>query len=112
MIQPQISEAVNGALSARREAEAARLDAERRAAEQAAAARAQAEAAARAQAEAAARAQAEAAARAQAEAAARARAEAAARAAAEASANTNTLSLFGDGGFNVRVETPNFKIEY
>ena len=96
MIQPQISEAVNSALSARREAEAARLDAERRAAEQAAAARAQAEAAARAQAEA----------------AARARAEAAARAAAEASANTNSLSLFGDGGFNVRVETPNFKIEY
>ena len=120
MIQPQISEAVSSALSARREAEAARIAAERQAAEQAAAARAQAEAAARAQAEAAARAQAEAAvraqaeaaARAQAEAAARARAEAAARAAAEASVNTNSLSLFGDGGFNVRVETPNFKIEY
>ena len=152
MIQPQISEAVNSALSARREAEAARLAAERQAAEQAAAARAQAEAAARAQAEAAARAQAEAAARAQAEAAARkraeaaaraqaeaaaraqaeaaararaeaaaraqaeaaarARAEAAARAAANAAANTNSLSLFGDGSFNVKVETPNFKIEY
>merc|ERR1712165_508707 len=42
----------------------------------------------------------------------RAAAEAAAAAAAAAAANSNPTDIFGNGGYNVRVQTPDFKIEY
>merc|ERR1712037_403281 len=85
ILQPQIGSAVSSALQARREgaaAEAARLEAERRAAAEAA----------------------------RIEAERRAAAEAAAAAAAASS--SNSIDIFGNGGYNVRVQTPDFKIEY
>jgi len=131
ILQPQIGSAVSSAIQARR-AEAARLEAERRAAAEAQAAaaaeaarleaerRAAAEAARleaerRAAAEAARieaeRRAAEEAARLEAE--RRAAAEAAAAAAAAAAASSsNSIDIFGNGGYNVRVQTPDFKIEY
>merc|ERR1712066_359440 len=102
ILQPQIGSAVSSAIQARR-AEAARLEAERRAAAEAQAAAAAAEAA-RIEAE---RRAAEEAARLEAE--RRAAAEAAAAAAASSS---NSIDIFGNGGYNVRVQTPDFKIEY
>merc|ERR1711936_405948 len=127
ILQPQIGSAVSSAIQARR-AEAARLEAERRAAAEAQAAaaaeaarleaerRAAAEAARleaerRAQAEAA-RIEAErrAAAAAAAE-AARLEAERRAAAAAAAASSSNSIDIFGNGGYNVRVQTPDFKIE-
>jgi hypothetical protein len=84
ILQPQIGSAVSSALQARREAAAA----------------AEAEAAAAAAAEAA-----------RIEAERRAAAEAAAAAAAAAS-SSNSIDIFGNGGYNVRVQTPDFKIEY
>merc|ERR1712066_61560 len=95
ILQPQIGSAVSSAIQARR-AEAARLEAERRAAAEAQAAAAAAAEAARLEAER----------RAAAEAA---RLEAAAAAAASSS---NSIDIFGNGGYNVRVQTPDFKIEY
>merc|ERR1712210_105956 len=83
ILQPQIGSAVSSALQARREAAAA----------------AEAEAAAAAVAEAA-----------LIEAERRAAAEAAA--AAAAASNSNSIDIFGNGGYNVRVQTPDFKIEY
>jgi len=127
ILQPQIGSAVSSALEARREAErraaaeaeaaaaaeaarleaerlaaaeAARLEAERRAAAEAARIEAERRAAAAAAAEAA-----------RLEAERRAAAEAAAAAAAAAS-SSNSIDIFGNGGYNVRVQTPDFKIEY
>merc|ERR1711863_154649 len=85
ILQPQIGSAVSSAIQARREAE-------RRAA-------AEAEAAAAAEA-------------ARIEAERRAAAEAAAAAAAAAASSSNSIDIFGNGGYNVRVQTPDFKIEY
>merc|ERR1711988_1920427 len=100
ILQPQIGSAVSSAIEARK-AEAARLEAERRAAAEAArleAARLEAERIEAARLEAA-----------RLEAERRAAAEAAAAAAA---ANSNPTDIFGNGGYNVRVQTPDFKIEY
>merc|ERR1711934_411319 len=122
ILQPQIGSAVSSALQARREAaaaaeaeaaaaaaaEAARLEAERRAAAEAA----RIEAERRAAAEAERRAAAAAAEAARIEAERRAAAEAAAAAAAAAASSSNSIDIFGNGGYNVRVQTPNFKIEY
>jgi len=68
-----------------------------------------AEAAARAEAE---RLAAEAAARAEAERLARLEQDRLAALAAAAAVQSGSTSLFGDGGYSVRVETPDFKIEY
>merc|ERR1712066_980160 len=95
ILQPQIGSAVSSAIQARR-AEAARLEAERRAAAEAARLEAERRAAAEA---------------ARIEAERRAAAEAAAAAAAAAS-SSNSIDIFGNGGYNVRVQTPDFKIEY
>jgi len=127
ILQPQIGSAVSSAIQARREAaeaeaaaEAARLEAERRAAAEAARLEAERRAAAEsARLEAERRAAAEAARleaerRAAAE-AARLEAErraAAAAAAAAAASSSNSIDIFGNGGYNVRVQTPDFKIEY
>jgi len=134
ILQPQIGSAVSSAIQARREAErraaaeaeaaaaaeAARLEAERRAAAEAARIEAERLAAAEAaRIEAERRAAAEAA-RIEAErlaAAEAARLEAERRAAAEAAAaaaasKSNSIDIFGNGGYNVRVQTPDFKIEY
>merc|ERR1711934_427187 len=122
ILQPQIGSAVSSALQARREAaaaaeaeaaaaaaaEAARLEAERRAAAEAA----RIEAERRAAAEAERRAAAAAAEAARIEAERRAAAEAAAAAAAAAASSSNSIDIFGNGGYNVRVQTPDFKIEY
>merc|ERR1712110_1306070 len=112
ILQPQIGSAVSSALQARREAaaaaeaeaaaaaaaEAARIEAERRAAAEAARLEAERRAAAEA---------------ARIEAERRAAAEAERRAAAAAAASSsNSIDIFGNGGYNVRVQTPNFKIEY
>merc|ERR1711934_1315944 len=107
ILQPQIGSAVSSALQARREAaaaaeaeaaaaaaaEAARIEAERRAAAEAARLEAERRAAAEA---------------------ARIEAErrAAAEAAAAAASSSNSIDIFGNGGYNVRVQTPDFKIEY
>merc|ERR1712010_349390 len=131
ILQPQIGSAVSSALQARREAaaaaeaeaaaEAARLEAERRAAAEAARIEAERRAAAeaerieaerRAAAEAERRAAAAAAEAARIEAERRAAAEAAAAAAAAAASSSNSIDIFGNGGYNVRVQTPDFKIEY
>merc|ERR1719222_272418 len=84
ILQPQIGSAVSSALQARREAaaEAARLEAERRAAAEAARIEAERRAAAEAE---------------------RRAAEAAAAAAAAAS-SSNSIDIFGNGGYNVRVQ--------
>jgi len=127
ILQPQIGSAVSSAIQARREAaeaeaaaEAARLEAERRAAAESARLEAERRAAAEAaRLEAERRAAAEAARleaerRAAAE-AARLEAErraAAAAAAAAAASSSNSIDIFGNGGYNVRVQTPDFKIEY
>merc|ERR1711988_2094047 len=117
ILQPQIGSAVSSAIEARK-AEAARLEAERRAAAEAAAEAARLEAArleaarleaARLEAERIEAARLEAA---RLEAERRAAAEAAAAAAAAAAANSNPTDIFGNGGYNVRVQTPDFKIEY
>merc|ERR1711936_809844 len=111
ILQPQIGSAVSSALQARREAaaaaeaeaaaaaaaEAARIEAERRAAAEAARLEAERRAAAEA---------------ARIEAERRAAAEAAAAAAAAAASSSNSIDIFGNGGYNVRVQTPDFKIEY
>merc|ERR1711953_1203719 len=117
ILQPQIGSAVSSAIEARR-AEAARLEAERPAAAEAArleaarieAARLEAERQAAAEA---ARLEAERreAARLEAERIAAAEAATAAAAAAAAS-SSNSIDIFGSGGYNVRVQTPDFKIEY
>merc|ERR1711936_1134295 len=118
ILQPQIGSAVSSALQARREAaaaaeaeaaaaaaaEAARLEAERRAAAEAA----RIEAERRAAAEAERRAAAAAAEAARIEAERRAAAEAAAAAAAAAASSSNSIDIFGNGGYNVRVQTPDF----
>jgi len=132
ILQPQIGSAVSSALQARREAaaaaeaeaaaaaaaEAARIEAERRAAAEAARLEAERRAAAeaarieaerRAAAEAERRAAAAAAEAARIEAERRAAAEAAAAAAAAAS-SSNSIDIFGNGGYNVRVQTPDFKV--
>merc|ERR1712228_170757 len=94
ILQPQIGSAVSSAIEARR-AEAARLEAERQAAAEAARLEAERREAARLEAE------------------RIAAAEAAAAAAAAASASSsNSIDIFGSGGYNVRVQTPDFKIEY
>merc|ERR1739844_269414 len=98
ILQPQIGSAVSSALQARREAAAA---AEAEAAAAAAAEAARIEAERRAAAEAA-----------RLEAERRAAAEAAAAAAAAAASSSNSIDIFGNGGYNVRVQTPDFKIEY
>merc|ERR1711971_30331 len=119
ILQPQIGSAVSSALQARREAaaaaeaeaaaaaaaEAARIEAERRAAAEAARLEAERLAAAEA-------ARIEAERRAAAEAERRAAAEAARIAAAAAASSSNSIDIFGNGGYNVRVQTPDFKIEY
>merc|ERR1712210_185724 len=111
ILQPQIGSAVSSALQARREAaaaaeaeaaaaaaaEAARIEAERRAAAEAARLEAERRAAAEA---------------ARIEAERRAAAEAERRAAAAAASSSNSIDIFGNGGYNVRVQTPDFKIEY
>merc|ERR1712172_259068 len=84
ILQPQIGSAVSSALQARREAAAA---AEAEAAAAAAAEAARIEAERRAAAEA-------------------ARLEAERRAAAEAASSSNSIDIFGNGGYNVRVQTP------
>merc|ERR1719222_1122413 len=113
ILQPQIGSAVSSALQARREAaaaaeaeaaaaaaaEAARIEAERRAAAEAA----RLEAERRAAAEAERRAAAAAAEAARIEAERRAAAEAAAAAAAAAASSSNSIDIFGNGGYNVRV---------
>merc|ERR1712210_127212 len=113
ILQPQIGSAVSSALQARREAaaaaeaeaaaaavaEAALIEAERRAAAEAARIEAERRAAAEAERRAAAAAEA-------------ARIEAERRAAAEAAAaasSSNSIDIFGNGGYNVRVQTPDFK---
>merc|ERR1712088_1096051 len=86
ILQPQIGSAVSSAIQARREAAEAEAAAE--------AARLEAERRAAAEA---------------------ARLEAERRAAAEAAAaasSSNSIDIFGNGGYNVRVQTPDFKIEY
>merc|ERR1712037_54836 len=110
ILQPQIGSAVSSALQARREAaaaaeaeaaaaaaaEAARLEAERRAAAEAARIEAERRAAAEAER------------RAAAAAAEAARIEAerrAAAAAAAAASSSNSIDIFGNGGYNVRVQT-------
>merc|ERR1712210_79400 len=112
ILQPQIGSAVSSALQARREAaaaaeaeaaaaaaaEAARIEAERRAAAEAA--RLEAERRAAAAAARAARIEAE------------RRAAAEAAAAAAAASASSSIDIFGNGGYNVRVQTPDFKIEY
>merc|ERR1712010_197421 len=98
ILQPQIGSAVSSALQARRDAAAA---AEAEAAAAAAAEAARIEAERRAAAEAA-----------RLEAERRAAAEAAAAAAAAAASSSNSIDIFGNGGYNVRVQTPDFKIEY
>merc|ERR1711934_506104 len=126
ILQPQIGSAVSSALQARREAaaaaeaeaaaaaaaEAARIEAERRAAAEAARLEAERRAAAeaarieaerRAAAEAERRAAAAAAEAARIEAERRAAAEAAAAAAAAAASSSNSIDIFGNGGYNVRV---------
>merc|ERR1711988_1730826 len=90
ILQPQIGSAVSSAIEARK-AVAARLEAARLEAERIEAARLEA---------------------ARLEAERRAAAEAAAAAAAAAAANSNPTDIFGNGGYNVRVQTPDFKIEY
>merc|ERR1719234_514034 len=139
ILQPQIGSAVSSAIQARKAqaaaeaeaaaaAEAARLEAERLAAAEAARQEAARQEAARIEAarrEAERQAAAEAARReaarieaarreaARLEAERRAAEEAAAAAAAAAAASSsNNIDIFGTGGYNVRVETPNFKIEY
>merc|ERR1712051_128024 len=102
ILQPQIGSAVSSALQARREAAAA---AEADAAAAAAAEAARIEAERRAAAEAERRAAAAAAEAARIEAERRAAAEAAAAAAAAAS-SSNSIDIFGNGGYNVRVQTP------
>merc|ERR1712037_733334 len=118
ILQPQIGSAVSSALQARREAaaaaeaeaaaaavaEAALIEAERRAAAEAARLEAERRAAAEA-----ARIEAERRAAAEAERRAGAAAEAAAAAAAAAS-SSNSIDIFGNGGYNVRVQTPDFKV--
>merc|ERR1712210_280252 len=106
ILQPQIGSAVSSALQARKEAAAA-AEAEAAAAAAAEAARIEAERRAAAEAERRAAAAAEAA---RIEAERRAAAEAAA--AAAAASNSNSIDIFGNGGYNVRVQTPDFKIEY
>merc|ERR1712210_429496 len=111
ILQPQIGSAVSSALQARREAAAA-AEAEAAAAAAAEAARIEAERRAAAEAariEAERRAAAEAERRAAAAAAAAARIEAERRAAAEAASSSNSIDIFGNGGYNVRVQTPDFK---
>merc|ERR1712037_926080 len=120
ILQPQIGSAVSSALQARREAaaaaeaeaaaaavaEAALIEAERRAAAEAARLEAERRAAAEAaRIEAERRAAAEAERRAAAAEAARIEAErrAAAEAAAAAAASSNSIDIFGNGGYNVRV---------
>jgi len=102
------AERLAAAEAARQEAarqEAARIEAARREAERRAAAEAARQEAARREA---ARREA-----ARLEAERRAAEEAAAAAAAAAAASSsNNIDIFGTGGYNVRVETPNFKIEY
>jgi hypothetical protein len=114
ILQPQIGSAVSSAIQARRDAaaaaaaEAARREAERRAAAESArleAARLEAARLEAARLEAA-RLEAERLAAAEA-----ARIEAERRAAAAAS-SSNSIDIFGNGGYNVRVQTPDFKIEY
>merc|ERR1711936_479639 len=106
ILQPQIGSAVSSAIQARRAAaaaeaeaaaaaEAARLEAERRAAAEAARREAARIEAARLEA-------------ARLEAERRAAEEAAAAAAAASS--SNSIDIFGNGGYNVRVQTPDFKI--
>merc|ERR1711936_573169 len=110
ILQPQIGSAVSSAIQARRAAaaaeaeaaaaaEAARLEAERRAAAEAARREAARIEAARLEA-------------ARLEAERRAAEEAAAAAAAAAASSSNSIDIFGNGGYNVRVQTPDFKIEY
>merc|ERR1711953_1213621 len=120
ILQPQIGSAVSSAIEARR-AEAARLEAERRAAAEAAAAEAARLEAARIEAARLEAARLEAArleaarreaARLEAERIAAAEAAAAATAAAAAASSSNSIDIFGSGGYNVRVQTPDFKIEY
>merc|ERR1711934_235863 len=98
ILQPQIGSAVSSALQARREAAAA---AEAEAAAAAAAEAARIEAERRAAAEAA-----------RLEAERRAAAEAARIEAERRAAASNSIDIFGNGGYNVRVQTPDFKIEY
>merc|ERR1712228_902190 len=88
ILQPQIGSAVSSAIEARR------LEAERQAAAEAARLEAERREAARLEAE------------------RIAAAEAAAAAAAAASSSSNSIDIFGSGGYNVRVQTPDFKIEY
>merc|ERR1711936_970180 len=88
ILQPQIGSAVSSAIQARREAAEAEAAAE--------AARLEAERRAAAEA-----------ARLEAE-----RRAAAAAAAAAAASSSNSIDIFGNGGYNVRVQTPDFKIEY
>merc|ERR1712228_1115151 len=96
ILQPQIGSAVSSTIEARR-AEAARLEAERQAAAEAARLEAERREAARLEAERIAAAEA---------------AAAAAAAASAAAASSNSIDIFGSGGYNVRVQTPDFKIEY
>merc|ERR1712061_680074 len=109
ILQPQIGSAVSSAIEARK-AEAARLEAERRAAAEAAAARLEAARLEAARLEAA-RLEAERIEAARRE-AARLEAERRAAAAAAAASSSNSIDIFGSGGYNVRVQTPDFKIEY
>jgi hypothetical protein len=130
ILQPQIGSAVSSAIQARRDAaaaaEAARREAERRAAAESArleaarleaarleAARLEAARLEAARLEAArleaARLEAERLAAAE---AARIEAERRAAAAAAAASSSNSIDIFGNGGYNVRVQTPDFKIEY
>merc|ERR1711936_965383 len=92
ILQPQIGSAVSSAIEARR-VEAARLEAERQAAAEAARLEAERREAARLEAE-------------------RIAAAEAAAAAAAAASSSNSIDIFGSGGYNVRVQTPDFKIEY
>merc|ERR1712037_261017 len=85
ILQPQIGSAVSSAIQARREAAEAEAAAE--------AARLEAERRAAAE-------------------AARLEAERRAAAAAAAASSSNSIDIFGNGGYNVRVQTPDFKIEY
>jgi len=123
ILQPQIGSAVSSAIQARRAAaaaeaeaaaaaEAARLEAERRAAAEAARLEAERRAAAEAARREAARIEAARLEAARLEAERRAAEEAAAAAAAAAASSSNSIDIFGNGGYNVRVQTPDFKIEY
>jgi len=119
ILQPQIGSAVSSAIQARRDAaaaaaEAARREAERRAAAESArleAARLEAARLEAARLEAA-RLEAERLAAAEAEAARIEAERRAAAAAAAAASSSNSIDIFGNGGYNVRVQTPDFKIEY